>query len=211
MSNPATPGTTLDAEHDMERRWSGQTWTPPGGRGAVLDDGGPRSALKKAGGGTGFGTLPAPQSVAGREGKECPGFQPSSDRRSGTPQADRLAFPRQGIVFPLACIGNPRCTRACQSPQPRPPSSPRAGFLHTISLSSLWGAGQRRPADSGHDVSCPYSPSSLQPLQSVLVARAFQPVGRGAKTPRLPGLCCRGEAVICGVRAGGGIRGRRVS
>jgi len=32
------------------------------------------------------------------------------------------------------------------------------------------GAG--RPAHSGHDVSCPYNPSSLQPIESLLVAQA---------------------------------------
>jgi len=43
----------------------------------------------------------------------------------------------QSILFLLACIRNPRCTKACQSPQPRPPSRPRAGFLHALRLSSL--------------------------------------------------------------------------
>ena len=64
-----------------------------------------------------------------------------SERRSETPQTDRLALSRQSILFLLACIRNPRCTKACQSPQPRPPSRPRVGFLHSLRLSSLCGQG----------------------------------------------------------------------
>jgi len=57
-------------------------------------------------------------------------------------------------------------------------------------LSSLWrtDAGRGPPAEApaeaggpaynGHDVSCPYNPSFLQPIEFLLVAQAFQPVQR---------------------------------
>jgi len=72
-------------------------------------------------------------------------------------QAERFPSSCQSILFLLACIRNPRCTKACQSPQPQPPSRPRAGFLHSLRLSSLflhlrwhrlsslWDAGRDAP------------------------------------------------------------------
>jgi len=64
----------------------------------------------------GSGTLFASQSVARREGKERLDGQPTPAPRPETSQAERLALSRQSILFLLACIGNPRCTKACQSP-----------------------------------------------------------------------------------------------
>jgi len=97
-------------------------------------------------GGVGFGTLFAPQTLARREGKECLRWLPTPTRRSEAPQAERLPCSRQSILFLLACIGNPRCTKACQSQQPWPVSSPRAVFLHSLRLSSLCDAARERPA-----------------------------------------------------------------
>jgi len=64
----------------------------------------------------GFGTLFAPQTIARREGKECLGCLPTPTSRSEAPHAERLASFRQSILFLPACIRNPRCTKACQSP-----------------------------------------------------------------------------------------------
>jgi len=70
----------------------------------------------------GFGTLFALQLIARREGKECLGWLPTPTPRSEASHAERLASFRQSILFLLACVRSPRCTKACQSPHPRPPS-----------------------------------------------------------------------------------------
>ena len=82
----------------------------------------------------GFGTLFAPQTIARREGKECLGWLPTPTRRSEGPHTERFTSSWQSILFLLACIRNPRCTKACQSPQPRSLSRLRAGFLHSLRL-----------------------------------------------------------------------------
>jgi len=61
----------------------------------------------------------------------------NSARCSNPPHRGCFASSRQGVLFLLACTGNPRCTKACQSPQPRSLSRPRAGFLHGLRLSTL--------------------------------------------------------------------------
>jgi len=100
----------------------------------------------------GFGTLFAPQTIARREGKECLGWLPTPRRRPEAPRTKHLASFRQSILFLLACIRNPRCTKACQSPQPRPPSGPHAGFLHSLGLPSLCRA-RRGSADESERTS----------------------------------------------------------
>ena len=92
----------------------------------------------------GFGTLFASQSVARREGKECPGWLPTLARGAHPSRAKRFAPSRQSILFLLACIRNPRCTKACRSPHPRPPSRPRgvsfivSGFPACKSARPTW-------------------------------------------------------------------------
>jgi len=85
----------------------------------------------------------------------------------------RLASSRQSVLFLLACVQSPRCTKACQSPQPRPPSRPRAGFLHSLRLSNTPLGGTGFPGFPTHH----------------LVAQAFQPVpvaGRDAPPTGFP-------------------------
>ena len=94
----------------------------------------------------GFGTLFAPQSAARREGKEWLGRLPTPPSRPKETRTEGFMSSWQSILFLLACIRNTRCTKACQSPQPRLVSSPRVVFLHSLRLSGTPPGGTGFPA-----------------------------------------------------------------
>jgi len=135
-------------------------------------------------------------------------WRPTVSRHSEAPRSERLASFRQSILFLLACIENPRCTKARQSPQPPALSSPRTGFLHSLRLSSLWNAGRDGPPTGEGERRAP-----MPRLQLIVVARAFKPVGRGPRRPAYrrmgtrstdapPTAHCGGTGFLaCGTRA----------
>ena len=117
--------------------------------------------------------------------------------RASAPRLPAGWHPRVQVCTPWPCAWNPRCAKACKSPHPRSPSSPRAVFLHSLrpSRSRSWwhrlsslcptrggtprlqdlAAGQGRPAHRalpGEGSPRPFLPLTFPPQRASIRSRS---------------------------------------